>query len=104
MSARPAFGVSLAINFDCYLVDEVTAAGDARFRNRCREELFNRRQSGTLVMISHDPDTLRQYCERGALVYGGKVTFYDSIDEALALHEELQNQPFSHVPAQAQAA
>lgn len=104
MSARLAFGVSLAINFDCYLVDEVTAAGDARFRDRCREELFNRRQTGTLVMISHDLGTLREYCERGALVYGGKVTFYDTIDEAIALHEELQNQPFAQIPAQAQAA
>ena len=60
MNARLAFGVSLAIDFDCYLVDEVTGAGDERFRARCEEALLHRRDNATLIMISHDPGTLRQ--------------------------------------------
>ncbi len=59
MQARLAFAISLAIRFDCYLVDEVTGAGDERFRERSHEELISRRSSGTLVMVSHAPDTLR---------------------------------------------
>lgn len=90
MGARLAFGVSLAINFDCYLVDEVTAAGDERFRQRCEEALMERRNNSTLVMISHDPGTLRQYCRRGAVVYGGAAVFYDTIDEACEVHHRLQ--------------
>lgn len=90
MSARLAFGVSLAINFDCYLVDEVTAAGDERFRARCEQELMARRDNATLVMISHDPGTLRQYCRRGAVVYGGSLVFYDTIEEATDVHHRLQ--------------
>jgi capsular polysaccharide transport system ATP-binding protein len=90
MQARLAFGVSLAINFDCYLVDEVTAAGDERFRIRCEEALLERRDNSTLVMISHDPGTLRQYCRRGAVVYGGTVVFYDTMDEANEVHHRLQ--------------
>lgn len=86
MLARLAFGVSLAIEFDCYLVDEVTAAGDERFRQRCEDALHYRRQNGTLLMISHDPGTLRSYCERGAVLYKGQLTFYDSIDEAIDNH------------------
>jgi len=86
MLARLAFGVSLAIEFDCYLVDEVTAAGDDRFRQRCEEALHYRRETGTLIMISHDPSTLRGYCERGAVLHQGKLTFYDSIDEAVDVH------------------
>jgi capsular polysaccharide transport system ATP-binding protein len=90
MQARLAFGVSLAIDFQCYLVDEVTGAGDERFRIRCEEELLHRRDSATLIMISHDPGALRQYCRRGAVVYGGTVVFYDSIDEANEVHHRLQ--------------
>lgn len=90
MHARLAFGISLAINFDCYLVDEVTGAGDERFRIRCEEELLHRRDNATLVMISHDPGTLRQYCRRGAVVYGGTVVFFDTIDEAVEVHHRLQ--------------
>ena len=90
MGARLAFGVSLAINFECYLVDEVTGAGDERFRVRCEEALLHRRDNATLVMISHDPGTLRQYCRRGAVVYGGTLTFFDTIDEASEVHHRLQ--------------
>jgi len=90
MISRLAFGISLAINFDCYLVDEVTGAGDERFRQRSHEELFKRRETGTLVMVSHDPHTLQQYCERGAVLYGGNLTFYDTVAEACEVHHGLQ--------------
>ena len=90
MGARLAFGVSLAINFDCYLVDEVTGAGDERFRLRCEEELLHRRDNASIIMISHDPGTLRQYCRRGAVVYGGTLVFFDTIDEASEVHHRLQ--------------
>ena len=92
MQSRLAFGVSLAINFDCYLVDEVTSAGDARFRQRCSEELHHRRENGTLIMISHDFSTLREYCARGAVLQNGQLTFYDTIDEAIEIHESSQLQ------------
>jgi capsular polysaccharide transport system ATP-binding protein len=90
MQARLAFGVSLAIDFQCYLVDEVTGAGDERFRIRCEEALLHRRDTATLIMISHDPGTLRQYCRRGAVVYGGSLIFYDTIEEASEVHHRLQ--------------
>ena len=90
MNARLAFGISLAIDFECYLVDEVTGAGDERFRARCEEALLHRRDNAALVMISHDPGTLRQYCKRGAVVYGGTLVFFDTIDEASEVHHRLQ--------------
>lgn len=92
MMARLAFGISLAVDFDCYLVDEVTAAGDDRFRQRCEEALHHRRNTGTLIMISHDPNTLRAYCERGAVLSEGRLQFYDTIDEAIDLHLYNQSQ------------
>lgn len=86
MAARLAFGISLAISFDIYLVDEVTAAGDDRFRQKCEEALHERRQTGSLIMISHDPGTLRTYCSSGAVLYQGKLEFYPTIDEAIDYH------------------
>lgn len=88
MIARLAFAASLAVDFDCYLVDEVTAAGDERFRARCHAALMERRQRGTLIMVSHDPQTLRDYCDSGAVIDGGRLTFYDNIEEAMAHHFE----------------
>lgn len=90
MAARLAFGVSLAIDFQCYLVDEVTAAGDERFRERCEEALHHRRENGTLVLISHDPGTLRSYCSRGAVLRDGALTFYDTVDEAIHMQHHYQ--------------
>lgn len=91
MSARLAFAVSLAIDFDCYLVDEVTGAGDERFRERCHAALAHRRTTGTLVMTSHDPATLRSHCTRGAVLKAGRLCFYDTIDEAIAIHAAQQS-------------
>ena len=90
MVSRLAFGISLAISFDCYLVDEVTAAGDVRFRRRCEEELMARSERGTLIMISHDPYTLERYCTRGAVLYSGALVFYDTVAEACNVHHALQ--------------
>lgn len=87
MQARLAFAISLAVNFECYLVDEITAVGDARFRERCRIALEERRRQGTLVMISHDPHTLREHCDSGALLRDGRLIFYPSIDETIAAYE-----------------
>lgn len=86
MTARLAFAASLAVDFDCYLVDEVTAAGDERFRARCHAALMERRANGTLIMVSHDPQTLRDYCDTGAVLVGGRLSFYDNIEEAMAHH------------------
>lgn len=91
MNARLAFGISLAIDFDCYLVDEVTAAGDERFRRRSEDALISRRDNATLVMISHDPGTLKAYCRKGAVLYGGALVHYDSIAEACEVHHRLQS-------------
>lgn len=90
MVSRLAFGVSLAIEFDCYIVDEVTAVGDARFRRRCEEELLSRRDRAALVMTSHDPGVLERFCTRGAVLYGGALTVFDTVAEANEIHHALQ--------------
>jgi capsular polysaccharide transport system ATP-binding protein len=88
MRARLAFALSMAVEFDCYLIDEVTAVGDARFQEKCQTELFERRSDRALIMISHMPEYLRLHCERGGVVVDGRLHEFDSIDDAIAFHHE----------------
>jgi capsular polysaccharide transport system ATP-binding protein len=91
MRARLAFAISLALKFDCYLVDEITAVGDARFQARCERALNDRREHGSLIMISHDVGVLRTYCDTGAIIHDGQMTFYDEVDElGVAYHALVQ--------------
>jgi len=93
MAARLAFAVSLAIDFDCYIIDEITGAGDERFRARSEQALLDRRERSTLIMVSHDTQTLFRYCSRGAVVFGGGVALYETIEEAADVHHRLQSFP-----------
>ena len=90
MHARLAFGLSLAIDFDCYLVDEVAGAGDERFQERCHAEIGRRRDHAAMVMVSHAPAMLKDYCETGAVLRNGKLEFFDTIDEAIERHQVYQ--------------
>ncbi len=86
MNARLAFATSLAVEFDCYLVDEITGAGDERFRTRCEAALKARRAHNSLIMVSHDTGTLKSYCDRGVVLRNGVLRFFDSIDDAIIDH------------------
>ncbi|MBL4635674.1 MAG: ABC transporter ATP-binding protein [Kofleriaceae bacterium] len=88
MKARVAFGLSMAIDFDVYLVDEVTAVGDKRFREKCAA-VFNERQAySSMIMISHSMPTLRAQCTRGAVLTKSGFSVFDTIDEAISVYEE----------------
>jgi capsular polysaccharide transport system ATP-binding protein len=86
MKARLAFGVSMGIHFDTYLVDEVTAVGDASFRARS-DALFKARMQGAgAVVVSHTVEQLRRLCDAGAVLEDGELTYYDDLEEAIAHH------------------
>ncbi len=88
MKARVAFGLSMAIDFDVYLVDEVTAVGDKRFRDKCTKVFTDRKEHSSIIMISHSMPTLRAQCTRGALLAKGSFTVFETIDEAIEKYEE----------------
>jgi capsular polysaccharide transport system ATP-binding protein len=88
MRARLAFGVSMAIEFDVYLVDEVTAVGDKRFRARGQKAFAERRERASLIMVSHDIGTLKDYCDQCALIENGRLRVFDSVDEAAAAYDQ----------------
>lgn len=89
MLARLAFGLSIAIDFDCYLIDEVTAVGDARFSARCKEEFAKRKQKSDIIMVSHSMTTIKQYCDRGIVLAGGQMHLFDNVDDAIELYKKL---------------
>lgn len=93
MTARLAFAVSLAVDFDCYLVDEITSAGDARFQQKCHDALMARKNNGALLMVSHDPNTLSAFCDRGAVLENGMLTLFPMIDAAIEHHFGRSLQP-----------
>lgn len=89
MLARLAFGLSMAIEFDCFLIDEVIAVGDAPFQKKCREELFEKRQDRAFVLVSHDPTVVQEHCGQAAVLHGSKLQQCPSVDEAMAVYAEL---------------
>lgn len=92
MKSRLGFGLSMAFKFDYYLVDEVTAVGDARFKNKCADLFRSRHKESSFLMVSHSLGSLKEFCDV-ALFIGrdNKVQFFDSIDEAIIKYKEDEN-------------
>lgn len=89
MQARLAFGLSMAISFDCYLIDEVTAVGDARFAAKCAEVFSKRLQNADIIMVSHAIPTILEYCTKGAVVADGNLVLFDDVNEAVELYRRM---------------
>ncbi|MCA7998063.1 ABC transporter ATP-binding protein [Burkholderia metallica] len=82
MRARLAFAISMAIEFDCFLIDEVVAVGDQRFHEKCHYELFEKRKDRAMIIVSHDPGYIRDHCDSAAVLSEGRLVSYDNVDEA----------------------
>lgn len=89
MKTRLAFAISLAIEFDCYLIDEITSAGDSRFRAKCRRELFENRNDRAMIIVSHTDRYIEDHCDRAAILDNGKMKIYDDVGEAAEVYEEM---------------
>lgn len=89
MMSRFAFGLSMAIEFDCYLVDEITAVGDASFQKRCKDAFMARREHADVVMISHDMNTVKEYCDVAMVLIDGHLVYFDNVEEAIATYMRL---------------
>ncbi len=89
MRARLAFALSLAIEFDCYLIDEVIMVGDKNFQDKCHFELFERRKDRAILLASHSPASIREFCNRGIVLHDGHATEFDDVEEGLKVYEAL---------------
>lgn len=86
MRSRLAFGLSLGIPFETYLVDEVTSVGDAAFRKKSRQVFLDRMEQSGAIVVTHSPAQLRSFCQAGAVLENGQLFYHDNIDDAIAHH------------------
>lgn len=89
MRARLAFALSLAIEFECYLIDEVIMVGDKNFQDKCKAEFFEKRQDRALLLASHSLEMVEQYCTRAILLDRGRAKLYEDVKEAVTAYKAL---------------
>jgi capsular polysaccharide transport system ATP-binding protein len=90
MQMRLAFAMTLAINFECFLIDEVLAVGDHRFHQKCYDALFVERQNSAMIMISHDTSIIRKYCNQALVLKNGRGRVFSDVDFAIKIYQSLQ--------------
>lgn len=89
MRARLAFALSLAIEFDCYLIDEIILVGDQNFQRKCQTEMFDKRKDRSIILASHSPDFVKEMCNKAVLIENGEAVFYDNVSLALEIYSGL---------------
>jgi ABC-type polysaccharide/polyol phosphate transport system ATPase subunit len=97
MRARLAFAISMTIDFDCYLIDEVMAVGDARFRERCRVELFEKRRDKAMLIVSHSHRYLKGTCDRFLLIENGQMEHHEDFKQVYFRYKQLIGEGFDDV-------
>lgn len=87
MRARLAFAISMAVEFDCFLIDEVVAVGDQRFHEKCHNELFVNRADRAMIIVSHDIHYIRQHCSRASVLDRGNLINFENVDDAFNFYQ-----------------
>jgi len=88
MRARLAFAISFVVEFDCYLIDEVLAVGDSRFKRKCNEELFIKRKDRSFIIASHQPTGIQTYANRFFVLHNGEFLEFDRFGEAWNFYDK----------------
>ena len=89
MRSRLAFGISMGIDFDTYLVDEITSVGDNAFKKKSELVFAQRLAHSGAVIVSHALGFVQRMCKHGAVLEDGIITYYTNIDEAIRHHQEV---------------
>ena len=87
MHVQQSATISMGVAFDYYLVDEVTAVGDANFKKKCRMMFRERLSASDVIMVSHSMNTIREYCQAGIVLEEGSLTYFENIEDAIEAHE-----------------
>jgi capsular polysaccharide transport system ATP-binding protein len=90
MRARLAFAISMIVEFDCFLIDEIIAVGDARFHQKCHVELFEKRGDRAMIFVSHDAGYIREHCHSAAVLLEGRLHHFEEAGEALDFYAHAQ--------------
>lgn len=89
MRARLGFAISLAVDFECFLIDEVIAVGDHRFHEKCNMELFEKRKDKAMIIVSHQPENIIDHCDRAAVLHSGNLQCFDGVAQAYEFYQNV---------------
>src|SRR5271170_2806973 len=87
MLTRLAFALSMAIEFDCFLIDEAMVVGDVRFHERCHVELFHKRKDRAFILVTHDANVIKLYCKNACVLHEGNLLSFPSVDAAYNFYQ-----------------
>ncbi len=90
MRSRLTFGASMGIQFDTYLVDEVTAVGDASFKAKSRAVFRERMRTSSAILVSHSTQQVREFCDAAIILESGQLRYFEDLEEGIAVHHALQ--------------
>jgi capsular polysaccharide transport system ATP-binding protein len=102
MLTRLAFALSMAIEFDCFLIDEAMVVGDVRFHERCHVELFHKRRDRAFILVTHDANVIKLYCKNACVLHEGQLLPFPSVDAAYDFHLATLAEP--QVPVESREA
>lgn len=93
MMSRLAFALSMAIEFDCFLIDEAMVVGDVRFHEKCHVELFQKRKDRAFILVTHDASVIKLYCENACVLHDGKLLSFPDVDAAYDFYQDTVGVP-----------
>ncbi|AQQ66934.1 ABC transporter ATP-binding protein [Microbulbifer agarilyticus] len=88
MRSRLAFGLSISVDFDYYLVDEVMSVGDAHFKHKCEQVIAEKRKTSNFIIVAHSMATLKKNCDVGIYLGPGGLQIFDTVEQAITLYQQ----------------
>lgn len=89
MKSRLAFAVSMAIDFDCYLADEISASGDRRFKSKYHQTFVEKHKKASIIMVSHQSSQIQQFCDISAVVHEGEICLFDTVEQGMKFYDDI---------------
>jgi capsular polysaccharide transport system ATP-binding protein len=88
MKSRLAFGISMAFDFEVYLIDEILSVGDKNFKAKCTSIMEKKREESNIIMVSHDLKNMKEMCDSGILLRDAKLEYFENINDAIKEYEK----------------
>ncbi len=87
MRERLAFAISIAVEFDCFLINEIVSVGDSRFHEKCHVELLERRNDRAMIVVSHHAYYIRAHCQHACVLAAGKLYSFELVEDAYTFYQ-----------------
>jgi capsular polysaccharide transport system ATP-binding protein len=92
MRSRVGFGLSMAFDFDYYLIDEAGAVGDPKFKEKSKAMYDEKKKSANVILVTHNMVEVRELCDYAIIVKNGTAQVFDDIEEAIVHYQGVRNE------------